>query len=520
MFRWIHKNNNNKKTYKQVKQIDHKTIPIDKKLKRNKEIIYQIMGDAPDLFIRELGLHVEDNRKHSALVIGIGGLIDEQTIRQQVVEPLLSSTLDKNESIINAIKEKLYVKDISEENNLYKCILQIIKGSTLLLIDGRRLGILLNAEGSVERAIEEPPTGLAVSGSREGFVEKNETNIALLRHRIAHPSLKFQTYTLGEYSQTEVVMTYVEGIVDPSITEKIHQKIKAIDVDDISSSGQIEQYLSDHPYSIFPTAGNTERPDQVAAMLMEGRAALFINGSPVILYYPSLFLESLHDFEDYSSKPFYASFTRLLRLGAFMLSVILPALYICAVNIHKDMIPSKFLLALEESREGVPFPLVQETIMLLLLFEIVREAGIRMPRAIGQAVSIVGAIILGEVSVLAGLISSQTIIVVATASITTFIVTPIAEVVSLLRIFYIIPSAIFGFYGLMFCLLITITHMVNLKSMGVHYVGPIMPVYTRDWKDSLIRFPFRLIKYRPKSIPNLRSIRYKKVPKLSKDEKE
>src|SRR5699024_3065266 len=254
------------------------------------------------------------------------------------------------------------------------------------------------------------------------------------------------------------------GISDPAIVERIDQRLREIEVDDISSSGQIEQYLS-NTYSIFPTTGNTERPDQLAAMLMEGRVSVMVNGDPVALFFPSLFIEKLQDVEDYSSKPFYTSFTRLLRFLAFLLSVLLPALYICAVNIHKDMIPSAFLLALEESREGVPFPLVQETILLLFLFEVVREAGVRMPRAIGQAVSIVGALILGEVSVAAGLISSQTIIIVATASITTFIVTPVAEVVAMLRIIYIIPSAIFGFYGLMICLLVTITHMVNLKSM-------------------------------------------------------
>src|SRR5690625_4843508 len=299
------------------------------------------------------------------------------------------------------------------------------------------------------------------------------------------------------------------------------QLIRKIDVDDISSSGQIEQYLSENTYSIFSTTGNTERPDQLAAMLMEGRSGVIINGDPVALYYPSLFIEKLQSVEDYSYKSFYSSFIRILRFFAFLLSILLPAFYVGAVNFHKEMIPSSFLLILKEAREGVPFPLVLETFMLLIIFEIVREAGVRMPRAIGQAVSIVGALILGEVSVAAGIISAQTIIVVATASITTFIVTPVAEVVSLLRLIYIIPSAIFGFYGLMICILVTITHMVNLKSMGVYYLGPIMPFHIKDWKDTFIRLPYKLLKHRPKSIPNLRPIRYKKVPEMNdKDDEE
>src|SRR5699024_1757736 len=305
-----------------------------------------------------------------------------------------------------------------------------------------------------------------------------------------------------------------KGIADPRVVERIRKKMTEIKVDDISSSGQIEQYLAEHPHSIFPTTGNTERPDRLAAMLMEGRVALLIDGNPVVIYFPHLFIESFHSVEDYSSKPYYTSFLRLLRFLSLLLSILLPSIYVSAVNIHKEMIPSQFLVALEESREGVPFPLFLEMMTLLILFEIVREAGVRMPMAIGQAVSIVGALILGEVSVSAGLISPQSVIIVAVASMATFIVTPIAEVVSLLRLFYIIPSAIFGFYGLMIAILLTMTHMVNLKSMGVYYLSPIMPTNVRDWKDSFIRMPYKLLKFRPKGIPNLRPIRYKKVPQI------
>lgn len=504
--------NKNKITKQETIKIQH--IPINKDLNKNKKVISQVLGDGSDIIIRDLVLQVGKKGTYNILILSMSGLIDEQAIHQEVVEHLQSKPLEEDKYIIDAIKDKISIKDISGETNLFQAILNVLKGSTLLLIDGEATGVLINAKKIEERAIEEPPTGTVVSGSREGFVEKLDTNMALLRQRIAHPSLKFRSYTLGEYSQTDISVAYVDGIVDPIILERMENRITEIEVDDISSSGQIEQYISENPYSLFPTTGNTERPDQLAAMLMEGRVALLTSGTPVALYYPSLFLESLQSVEDYSSKPFYSSFVRLLRFISFILSVLLPSLYISAVNIHKEMIPSGFLLALEESREGVPFPLVQETVMLLILFEIVREAGVRMPRAIGQAVSIVGALILGEVSVSAGLISPQSVIIVAVASMATFIVTPIAEVVSLLRLFYIIPSAIFGFYGLMIAILLTMTHMVNLKSMGVYYLSPIMPTNVRDWKDSFIRMPYKLLKFRPKGIPNLRPIRYKKVPQI------
>jgi len=493
-------------------------IPISPSLLENKQMIQKMAGDGSDVFGREFVVNVSNKQDLSIFITGIDGLVDERTIREQVVEPLLANPLDINTDVINSIKERLYVKDVNEEKNLYSCLLKMNKGSTIILIDSLQTAIVIGAISSAERSIEEPPTGIVVSGSREGFVENLATNISLLRKRISHPSLKFVTYTLGEFSQTDVAIVYVQGVVDPKTVERMDQLIRKIDVDDISSSGQIEQYLSENTYSIFSTTGNTERPDQLAAMLMEGRSGVIINGDPVALYYPSLFIEKLQSVEDYSSKPFYSSFIRILRFFAFLLSILLPAFYVGAVNFHKEMIPSSFLLILKEAREGVPFPLVLETFMLLIIFEIVREAGVRMPRAIGQAVSIVGALIIGEVSVQAGLISAQTIIVVATASITTFIVTPVAEVASLLRLLYIIPSALFGLYGLMVCLLITVTHMVNLKSMGVPYLSPIMPLYIRDWKDALVRFPYKLLKFRPKSIPNVRPVRYKKVPQQKGEE--
>ncbi|HEX6594745.1 MAG TPA: spore germination protein [Bacillota bacterium] len=512
MFKW--KSKSKKVQKKEVKSnlTKVKQIPIHKDLSKNKRMIQQIIGSEPDLFKREFDIQLGQKTTVSLLIVGIGGLVDERPLRQQVVEPLLSKSLNGEKNLTASLKKKMYVQDIVEETNLYICIMQLFKGSAILLADGCNTALLINAEGSVERAIEEPSTETVVSGSREGFVEELDTNISLLRKRISHPNLHLHTYIIGEYSQTDVVIAYVEGIADPKIVERMHERIIQIKVDDISSSGQLEQYLAEHPHSIFPTTGNTERPDRLAAMMMEGRVALLTDGDPVALYYPHLFIETIHSVEDYSSKPYYTSFLRLLRFLSLIFSILLPSVYICAVNIHKEMIPSQFLIALEESREGVPFPLFLETMMLLILFEIVREAGVRMPRAIGQAVSIVGALILGEVSVAAGLISAQTIIIVAISTITTFLVTPVTEVVALLRLFYMIPSALFGFYGLMIGILATITHLVNIKTMGVPYFGPVAPIHLRDWRDFIIRVPYKNLKYRPKSIPHTRPIRYKNVP--------
>lgn len=494
-----------------------KSNQISTSLEYNKNNLLEALVDVPEVLQRDLSIRICEENSVSIFMIGINGLIDDNVVQEQVIAPLLSSTIKIDEDLLLAIKKNLYVNNVNEESKLNQCILKLMKGSIVLLIDGLSKGLVIDIKKSETRSIDEPPTGTVVRGSREGFIESAHKNINLIMKRIAHPKLKHKTFTIGEFSQTNIIVTYVEDIVEMSLVEKIENRLNQIIVDDISSSGQIEQYLGEHVYSIFPTTGNTERPDQLAAMMMEGRIGVIVDGDPMVLFYPSLFIEKLQSVEDYGSKPFYASFVRLLRFFALLLSVLLPSLYICAVNIHKEMIPSTYLLVLEQSREGVPFPLVLETLMLLILFEIVREAGIRMPRAIGQAVSIVGALILGEVSVQAGIISAQTIIIVATASITTFIVTPVAGLVSLLRLIYIVPSAIFGFYGLMICMLITLTHMVNLTSMGVPYLQPLMPFYLRDLKDFLVRLPYPLLKYRPRSIPNVRPIRFQYVPKKVKE---
>ncbi len=495
----------------------NQTILVSDKIEENKKVLFHTLSNISKVFQRDFTINVKDGKAISLFIMGIDGLIDDDIVQKQLIAPLLSLKLSNGEDYLISIKKSLYVNKVDEEEHLNECILKMMKGSVVLLINGISIGLVIAAEKSETRSIEEPPTGTVVCGPREGFIENVHTNIALLQKRIANPNLKHKMFIIGEFSQTNVAITYIEGIVEKSIVQMIEKRINDIIVDDITSSGQIEQYLGEHLYSIFPTAGNTERTDQLAAMMMEGRVGVMVDGDPMVLFYPSLFIEKLQDVEDYGSKPFYASFVRLLRFLAFLLSILLPALYICAVNLHKEMIPSTFLLSLEQSREGVPLPLVLETLMLLILFEIVREAGIRMPRAIGQAVSIVGALILGEVSVQAGIISSQTIIVVATASITTFIVTPVAGLVSLLRLIYVIPSAIFGFYGLMICILVTLTHMVNLTSMGVPYLQPLMPFYLRDLKDFLVRLPYPLLKYRPKSIPNVRPIRFRQVPNNLKE---
>lgn len=481
---------------------------------KNEEKLKQLLDSSDDIIFHDFIIPLHDGRTLKALLVIVDGLIDEDAIRNNVLEPLTKESLDSTMGEeLKQVKERISIFNTKKENNLEKSVYQILKGNTLLLLDGYSEGLLLNAPGYEVRAISEPQSDRAVRGAHDGFIESSPTNIALLRRRISHPSLQFETIKIGEYSQTDITIGYVKDIADPKLIERIKQRLEQIKVDEINNSGEIEQFIEDHPFSIFPTIGNTERPDKASALLMEGRIVIIVNGDPVSLFVPSLFLENIKSIEDYSSRPYYSSFIRMLRFVSFVISISLPGIYIAAINFHKVMIPSDMIVPIIQARETVPFPLAMEIAMMILMFEVVREAGVRLPQQIGSSLSIVGALILGQVSVSAGLVGAPTIIVVSISYIAAFVITPIADVTALLRIGLLIASSLFGGYGLIVAMLGLLTHMISLTSLGIPFMAPFAPFYFQDWKDSLIRLPLRWKKQRPKSIPNQRKTRIRSLPK-------
>lgn len=487
--------------------------PFYPDLKHNKEYVLERFGQAPDLIIHELPITLVNGQKLAALLFGINGLINEEVIREHVLEPLISQQIEKPNNELEQISSKLSVQKMRIINDLDNALIELLKGHVLLLFEGYIRGLLIDVVALEERPITEPESEKAVRGARDGFVESTATNIALLRQRIAHPSLRIEKMILGTYSQTTIVISYMQDIAASELVNRVKSRLKQIDMDAINNSGEIEQAIEDHPYTIFPTIGNTERPDRAASLLMEGRVLLFVSGNPTCLYVPLLFLENLQSIEDYQSRPFYSSFTRLLRFMAFIVSVALPGIYIAALNFHKEIIPSAMIVPIIEARETVPFPLMMELLLMILMFEVVREAGVRLPLEIGSALSIVGALILGEVSVSAGIVGAPTIIVVSISYIASFLISPIADVTALLRLGLFIVSSIFGAYGLIISLLGLITHMVSLTSMGVPYLAPFAPFYIQDLKDTIFRFPLRWHKKRAKSIPHKRKVKIRSLPK-------
>lgn len=480
---------------------------------KNKAFLKKYLGASQDIIFTKFEIKMNNNIHLNAILVAIDGLVDENAKRNNIIKPLIDSPLEPiTINNLHTIKSRLSVKNIITENNLVKAANEVLKAHVLIFIDGESEGLLIPIEEFEIRSITEPETEQVVRGAREGFIEETSVNLSMIRRKIAHPALRFDSLEIGKYSKTNITIAYIQDIADPELIQRVKQKFQQIKVDAINGSGQVEQLIEDNSHSIFPTIGNTERPDKAAFLLMEGRILIFVNGDPVSLFVPFQFVESIKNIEDYNSRPYYTSFIRLIRFFAFGLSITLPAFYIAAVNFNKALIPSDLIVPLAAAREAVPFPLALEVIIMIMMFEVVREAGVRLPNQIGTAVGIVGPLILGEVAVSSALVGAPTVIVVSISYIAAFVITPIADVTALLRIALFVTASIFGTYGITIFLLAIITHMVSLTSIGVPYMAPFSPLHFRDWKDALVRFPTKFLKYRLNSIPNKRSKKLESLP--------
>lgn len=318
---------------------------------------------------------------------------------------------------------------------------------------------------------------------------------------------------IGRYTQTEVIVTYLEGIANPDVVKEALQRLERIDTDSILESGYIEEYIEDVTYSPFPTIMNSERPDAVAAGLLEGQIAILVDGTPFVLQAPVTFFRFLQSSEDYYQRFDIASFIRFIRYLSFFVSMLLPSLYIAITTFHQEMLPTTLLISLAAQREGVPFPAIVEAFLMEITFEVLREAGVRMPRVIGSAISIVGALVLGQASVQAGLVSAAMVIIVSFTAISNF-VTPavnMAVAARLIRFGLMLLAGTFGLFGILTGCMAVLIHLVSLRSFGVPYLTPVAPLVLSRLNDTFIRIPRWLTFMRPLSKGNrMRQTRYDK----------
>lgn len=504
MFRYmkLEKEKTMKKEKDIRENIDNK---MPKDVKSIKIELKKIFADDFDFILRDITIGEESDIK--VIITYIDGLTNKQIIHDNILEPLLSyngskkiDEGDNKENIIELIeKDILTTSDLTKVKDFKKTIENILSGDALIYIDGSKTALAVSARDWKGRNITEPVTESVIRGPREGFVENLKTNTTMIRRKIKNPKLKLENLTLGSETNTDVCICYMKGIADENILATLKERLSCIQSDAILESGYIEQFIEGSPFSPFDTIGSSERPDKVAGKILEGRIAVICDGTPFVLTVPKLFIENIQSSEDYYSRVLYGSFNRMIRFIALIVTTMLPAIYIALINFHTDVIPLKLLLSIINSHEGIPFNPFWEAVFMSLLFELLREAGIRMPKPIGQAVSIVGALVIGETVVNAGLVSQIMIIIIALTAITSFIVPAIAESLPFIRIFLMIGANILGFMGIIIMVVIIILHMSSLRSLGVPYLSPFAPFRKEGMKDTLIRAPLRTFVKKPQS---------------------
>lgn len=471
----------------------------------NLEELQGRFGNSPDIVIRRLK---SITTQVEVAAIYIDGLVEKLMVNEFVEHAMsfdklseVNLELTSAEDIFNYMKE--VARGIGEEqttsdwDGLYEAL---FSGDTILWVDGVKDAIRGNTSGGEVRAVSEATTQVAIRGSKEAFTESMGTNISLVRRKIQSPDLWIESMKIGKVTQTNVSLMYIHGIVNDSILDELRKKLKSITIDGILESGYIEQLIEDTPFTPFPTLYNTERPDSVAGNLLEGRVAIFVDGTPFVLIAPTTFFMFFHAVEDYYQRFDITTLIRILRFICLAISLFGPALFVAILNFHQEMIPTPLLINLASQREGVPFPAFIEAILMEITFEIIREAGIRMPSPIGQTVSIIGGLVLGQAAVQAGIVSPAMVIVVSLTGISSF-ATPafnMALSIRILRFIIMFIAAFMGLYGMAIFLFILIAHMCSLNSLGFPYMSPFAPFIADNQKDTIMRVPLKYMKTRPR----------------------
>ena len=471
---------------------------------KNIQNIKNIFDSPSDLTIRKFTL---GKTNINCVLIYVDGLTDKNLIHNHILKSLQIEVIESGKDFSqqpDQLLEELYQKaitisEVKQADTLDEMSLAILSGDTVLLVDGINQGLILGSKGWVNRAVQEPITEGVIRGPREGFIENLRTNTVLIRRRIRDANLRFKSYKIGRRSKKDLVVAYIEGIANPALVKEVERRIDTIDLDDAPESGYIEQWIEDSFLSPFPQMTHTERPDKVATALVQGKVAIVLDGTPFVLIAPVTFGNTLQSPEDYYERWMVGSLIRVLRYFGAFISVFLPSLYVALVSYHPGMIPSKLAFSIASTREGVPVPAFIEAFLMEFTMEMLREAGVRLPKPIGQTIGIVGGLVIGEAAVSAGVVSPIMVIIVAITAVASFALPSYSFAISLrmLRFGFMLTAAVFGFYGIILGYIMINIHIVNLKSFGVPYSTPFAPSFFKDWKDLVLRSPIATLSQRP-----------------------
>ena len=434
---------------------------------------------ASDLVVREIKTDCI-----SAKLYFLDAMCDTEQLELTLIRPVTAYSGEKID--FERLKGIVYSGCNIKESEIPDGITALAGGDAVLCIDGMKKVVVFAVRKGIFRGITEPPTGSVIKGPREGFVENIKTNMVLIRRRIRSDSLVIDCINVGRYSDTAVAVCYVKGIAKQSIADEIKKKLQEIDVDGIVDSSYLTKVLEMRPYSLFKQVGNTEKPDVAAEKMLDGRVIIMVDGSPIVLTLPFILIEDFDGAQDLYKRSSRATFLRVVRIFAVFMAVILPAVYV-ATQIHQyQILPLQLLIKILGADNDIPFTPTVEMLLALLLFEILGEASIRMPRHVGMALSVVGAIVLGETAVNAGLLSSVTVLIVALSGIGIYAVPDEVGTLGILRVILVIASGLFGVYGIILSLIAIFAYLSGMETFSVPYLAPFAPIENEDLRNTFI----------------------------------
>ncbi len=433
----------------------------------------------------------------------IADITDNVLFNQTLIAPITNYNKPLEKDVITELKEKVLAShEVIEYETIEEAMDDMLSGKSIVIVDGEEKILGLDTEKITTRPVMEPPTSVVVKGPREGFTESIKYNIALIRKRVRTPDLVVNIMDIGELTKTQVGVVYFDSVADKTVVSDIEKKLKKIKIDGVLDAHYLISYLQRNSKSMFKQIGDVEKPDVLVGKMLEGRVGIIVDGSPIVLTMPFVLVEDLQNSDDYYSQPIRVGFVRVLRLLGVILAVVLPGVFIALEIYHYKIIPTEFLVTIMNTRQGIPFSPFVEVFFLVVLFEILYEANLRMPQYFGMAMSIVGALILGETTVNAGLVSPPAVMIVALSGITFYIVPSQAAQFSLLRLAACVIGACLGLYGmLIFCVFI-LSYLSSFDSYKSAYLAPTAPYIDRDQQDNFKRDLIKNMKKRPKSIAN------------------
>ncbi|KPL58444.1 spore germination protein [Rossellomorea vietnamensis] len=473
-------------------------------LSDNLATIKQKTGNSSDVVVRQLKMGKDSELKTA--IVYVEGIVDNQSIQEFLLQSMMKDDhkekLNQNDALELISEDMMTVGNVSSITTWDKLFSSLMSGDTLVMVDGIAKALSACTKGGETRSISESTTQMVVRGPKGAFTESIGTNTSMIRRIIKTPDLWMESLKVGRVTKTDVTLMYIHGIANDSVVEEIRQRVNKIDIDSILESGYIEQLIEDQTMTPFPTIFNTERPDVVAGNLFEGRIAIFVDGTPFVLIAPAVFIQFFQSAEDYYARFDIATSIRLLRILMFTISLIAPATFVAVTTFHQEMVPTTLIVAIAAQRESVPFPAFVEALLMEITFEILREAGIRLPKAIGSAVSIVGALVIGQAAVQASIVSPAMVIIVSITAIASFATPSFDMAISarLIRFLFMIGAATFGFYGIILIFLMMVVHLCGLRSFGVPYMAPFAPFIPVNNKDTFIRLPWWTLRQRPRLI--------------------